>query len=48
MNKSKIGIVGGSGYIGSMLAEYLSDRYKVKILDKSPYPKTLKNKNLTD
>jgi len=37
----KVGIVGGSGYIGSALADYLSREFTVKIIDKNPprYPK---------
>lgn len=30
---TKIGIIGGSGYIGHSLAKYLRARFKVKILD---------------
>jgi len=38
---SKIGIVGGSGFIGSALARNLSKSFVVKILDKKPIPKDL-------
>jgi UDP-glucose 4-epimerase len=31
-----VGIVGGSGYIGSKLADYLSEVYTVKVVDKRP------------
>lgn len=35
MNKQyKIGIVGGAGFIGSALAKYLSEKFKVRVLDK--------------
>jgi len=33
MDKFKIGIVGGAGFIGSSLARYLNERFEVKILD---------------
>jgi len=36
---SKIGIVGGGGFIGSAIARRLSKSFKVKILDKKPIPK---------
>lgn len=42
MKELRIGIVGGSGYIGSSLAEYLSKTYRVRILDKSPFPREIK------
>lgn len=37
--KYKIGITGGSGFIGSSLARHLSDEFKVKILDIRRPPK---------
>jgi len=40
----KIGIVGGSGYIGSSLAEHLSNNFHVKILDIKEPPKSVKSK----
>ena len=46
MNEFRIGIVGGSGYIGSTLAKYLSRKFEVKILDKSPYHKENKAKKI--
>jgi len=46
MKKFKIGIVGGSGYIGSALADYLSKAFKVKVLDKSPLPKEMDNEDI--
>jgi len=36
---SKIGIVGGAGFIGSALARHLSRSFKVKVLDKTSIPK---------
>lgn len=33
MSEEIIGITGGSGYIGSSIAKYLSDRFSVRILD---------------
>ena len=36
MKGVKVGIVGGSGYIGSKLADYLSEMYTVKVVDKRP------------
>lgn len=44
MNKYKITIVGGSGFVGSALARYLSKEFKVQILDKNPPPKSLEEK----
>ncbi|KUO41188.1 MAG: hypothetical protein AVW06_01655 [Hadesarchaea archaeon DG-33-1] len=44
MNKHKITIVGGAGFIGSALARYLSKGFKVQILDKNPPPKGLEEK----
>lgn len=44
LNESKIGIVGGSGFIGASLARHLNKNYKVKILDKKSPPNDLKNK----
>ena len=38
---NKIGIVGGSGFIGSALGRHLSRSFLVKILDKKPAPKDL-------
>jgi len=46
MKEFRIGIVGGSGYIGSTLAEHLSKKFEVKILDKSPYSKEIKAKSM--
>lgn len=36
MKRSVVGIVGGSGYIGSRLSAYLSQTFDVKIIDKIP------------
>lgn len=36
MRALKVGIVGGSGYIGSALADYLSGTFAVKVVDKNP------------
>ena len=44
LNECKIGIVGGSGYIGSTLAQCLSRRFRVKVIDKAPIPANLKGK----
>ncbi|MFX0097677.1 MAG: NAD-dependent epimerase/dehydratase family protein [Candidatus Hodarchaeota archaeon] len=41
---SKIGIVGGAGFIGSVLATYLSESFRIKILDIKPKPKNLERK----
>jgi len=41
---SKIGIVGGAGYIGSSLALQLSKSFEVKALDIKPLPKDLEGK----
>jgi UDP-glucose 4-epimerase len=46
MKSYKIGIVGGSGYIGSALADYLSKTFQVKILDRSPLRKEIANKSI--
>jgi UDP-glucose 4-epimerase len=40
----KIGIVGGSGYIGSSLAEHLSSSFQVKVLDVKEPPKSVRGK----
>lgn len=44
MSGLKVGIVGGSGYIGSALANYLSSVFTVKVIDKNPLPRDLKHK----
>lgn len=44
MREYKIGIVGGSGFIGSALAGYLVKSFRVKILDKNPVSKDLHGK----
>lgn len=44
MDNYEIGIVGGSGFIGSSLAMYLSDSFKIKVLDKRPVPDDLRNR----
>lgn len=44
MGKFKIGIVGGSGYIGSTLASKLNTKFKIKVIDKSPVPAKLRGK----
>lgn len=44
MEKHEIGIVGGSGFIGSALARYLTRSFRVKVLDKKPLPKDLESR----
>jgi len=44
MLKYRIGIVGGSGFIGISLAKHLSKTFQVKVLDKNPIPDVLKNR----
>lgn len=44
MDRYKIGIVGGSGFVGSSLAMRLSDSFKIKVFDKRPVPNDIKNK----
>ncbi len=39
MKEPLIGIIGGSGYIGSRIAARLSKRYAVRILDRCPFPR---------
>jgi len=46
MEGARIGIVGGSGYIGSALAEYLSKTYRVEVLDKYPFPREIKARSV--
>jgi nucleoside-diphosphate-sugar epimerase len=41
---NKIGIVGGSGFIGLTLARHLSKSFRVKILDRKPMPRDLEDK----
>ena len=36
--KHTIGIIGGSGYVGFSIANYLKNDYKIKILDIFPPP----------
>jgi len=43
MEKTKVGIVGGSGYIGSALASKLSQKYSVKIIDLKESKINIKN-----
>jgi len=43
MPKHEIGIVGGSGFIGSSIAQHLSNKYKVKVLDIEPFGKNLES-----
>jgi len=45
MKEPIIGIVGSSGYIRSALAKYLTRKFKVRVLDKSPYPREIKRQN---
>ena len=44
MSEFKIGVIGGSGYIGSALADYLSKTFMVKVLDNAPLPRDLEGK----
>jgi nucleoside-diphosphate-sugar epimerase len=44
MKEYKIGVVGGSGYIGSMLANELSKRFQVRVIDKVPIPAYLQGR----
>jgi len=44
MSGLKVGIVGGLGYIGSALADYLRPEFIVKIVDKSPPPTSFERK----
>jgi len=46
VSRFTIGIVGGSGYIGSALADYLSRTFNVKVLDKSSLPRVFKGRNI--
>ncbi len=41
---SKIGIIGGAGFIGSSLARHLSKSFTVKVLDQKPIAEDLKQK----
>jgi UDP-glucose 4-epimerase len=42
----KIGIVGGSGYIGSTLAKYLSKTFEVRVIDRNPLPREIQSKSV--
>lgn len=44
MSKSIVGVVGGSGYIGSAIANHLSNTFKVKVIDKVPPSSRLQSK----
>jgi len=44
LSEYKIGVVGGSGYIGSALVHYLSKTFTVKVLDTRPLQESLKHK----
>ncbi len=44
VNKHKVTIVGGAGFIGSALARHFSNEFKVQVLDKNPLPKGLEEK----
>lgn len=44
MEKHKITIVGGAGFIGSALARYFSKEFNVQVLDKNPLPESLEEK----
>jgi nucleoside-diphosphate-sugar epimerase len=44
MTKHKIGVVGGSGYIGFALAKYLSKSFQVKVVDKNPLPEKVQGR----
>lgn len=41
--RHKIGIVGGSGFIGFSLAKYLSEKFRVRIIDVKAPSGTLDN-----
>jgi nucleoside-diphosphate-sugar epimerase len=43
LNKGKIAIVGGSGFVGSSLARHFIGSFQVKILDNRPVPKGLQD-----
>jgi nucleoside-diphosphate-sugar epimerase len=43
-NLQKLGVVGGSGYIGSNIARQLTKSYEVTVIDKNPLPKELEGK----
>jgi nucleoside-diphosphate-sugar epimerase len=40
----RIGVVGGSGYIGSAIADHLSNIYEVRIIDAAPLPLKLEGR----
>lgn len=42
MKRFKIAIVGGAGYVGSAIADYLSEKFDAKVADKNP-PRAHKN-----
>jgi len=44
LNEDEIGIIGGSGFIGSALAQHLGDLFKIRILDVKPVSKDLENR----
>lgn len=44
LSEDEIGIIGGAGFIGSALARYLSDQFKIRILDVKPVSKDLESR----
>jgi nucleoside-diphosphate-sugar epimerase len=44
MSSRRIGVVGGSGYIGSAIADRLANICKVRVIDKTPLPRNLEGR----
>ena len=44
MTRHKIGVVGGSGFVGLALAKHLAKSFQVKVVDKNPIPEKVQDR----